>query len=249
VSLAGGQPWLDNLEHTFERLIVVRGNEVALRRAHAFAAASDPHRSPLFLFGDSGVGKTHLIHAVALAIAAGNSSLRLRMWSAEEYTNALVAAIQRRDAPGFRRTCLESDVLFLDNVEHFRGKEAMQEEVLLMVTELHRRGAGVMLAASCAPSSIPRLAHQLADLPGYQAVSVDSPDTEELEAIATERAAAGDAWALPISSFVARLVAHGTRSPREIDAMFRRIRLFATLRGLPASPAVAAAALKTPASA
>jgi chromosomal replication initiation ATPase DnaA len=233
-----------NVAYSLEHLIRVHGNEEAIRAATGLISAGGEGVSPIFLFGPTGVGKTHLMHATAHAMRGARPDARVAIWSAEQYTNELVAAIQRKTTSQFRDSIRSLDGFFVDNVESLKGKEAMQEELGILISELAGRGRSVMMAADRPPSQFPSIDRHLGELPGTQIVPVAGPDISHRQTIAQRKALAFADSDLAISSSVANLVAEHSHSIREIDAKLLKVRLFASLRGLPVTVAIAKEALK-----
>jgi chromosomal replication initiation ATPase DnaA len=233
-----------NAAYSMEQFVRMGGNARAFRAATALTSASSQERGPVFIFGATGVGKTHLLHATAHAMRAADRDVRLIVWSAEQYSNELVAAIQRRTTADFRGNIRSLDGFFIDDVGFLRGKEAMQEELGITITELARRGKAVMIAADRDPSHYPRIDRHLRELSGTQIIPIAAPDIDHRQTIAHRKALAFAHTDLTIPDAVADLIAEHSQSLREIEAKLLKVRLFASLRGQAITSSVAREALK-----
>jgi chromosomal replication initiator protein len=115
-----------NSRYTFDTFVIGKSNELATAAASAVAEAPGKVYNPLFVYGPTGLGKTHLMHAVGHALLARHPHLRIRYLPAEDFTNAYIDAIQHRVMQQFRRQFRELDVLLVDDVHFLRGKDATQ---------------------------------------------------------------------------------------------------------------------------
>lgn len=146
--------WHLNRNYTFERFVVGPCNQFAY--AAAFDVAKRPCQScnPLYICGECGLGKTHLLHAAALSIAAAQSRLNLMYLSAEIFMNELIAAIRDNQMPAFRTKYRHIDCLFVDNIQYLAGKEGTQEEFLNIFKALHDSGKQIVIAGNVFPGNI-----------------------------------------------------------------------------------------------
>ena len=108
--------------YVFDTYVVGKSNELATAAAWAIAEAPGKVYNPLFIYGDTGLGKTHLMHAIAHEIVTRKPDTRITLHGTEQFTNELVAAIQNRTTPDFRRRFRETDLLLVDDV-HFLQRE------------------------------------------------------------------------------------------------------------------------------
>jgi chromosomal replication initiator protein len=123
-------------KNTFENFIIVSGNQMV--HAACVAVTNSPGRAynPLFLYGDTGLGKTHLIQAVAHQILKQTPRTYLVYISTEKFTNELINALQQNCLPSFRQKYRSIDVLLIDDIHWLSGKERIQEEFFHTVNEL-----------------------------------------------------------------------------------------------------------------
>jgi len=147
--------------YTFRHFIIGKSNELAAAAAHAVAQAPGKVYNPLFLYGETGLGKTHLMQAIAHEILLRKPDTRITFIGTEQFTNELVAAIQNRTTADFRRRFRETDLLLVDDVHFLKGKEAMQEEFFHTFNALYEGGRQIVLTSDRPPSEIPGLEARL----------------------------------------------------------------------------------------
>ena len=142
--VAGAQTPLSE-RYTFEHFVIGKSNELAAAAAQAVAQAPGKLYNPLFLYGDTGLGKTHLMQAVAHDVLSRSPELRITYVGTEQFTNELVASIQGRTTNDFRRRYRETDMLLIDDVQFLKGKEATQDEFFHTFNALYEGGRQIIL--------------------------------------------------------------------------------------------------------
>ena len=127
-------------EYTFEHFIVGSSNKFA--HAAAIAVANNPaeNYNPLFIYGQSGLGKTHLLHAIGNVIHQNHPNFRIIYVKGEDFTNELVTAIQSGDVQAFRGKYRMADLLLIDDIQFIAGKERTQEEFFHTFNALYESG-------------------------------------------------------------------------------------------------------------
>ncbi len=164
-----------NPRFTFDGYAVGECNRLALAAARAVVATPGVQFNPLYICGDVGMGKTHLLHAIGNE--AVERSLRVLYVTAEAFTNDLVGAIKARKMDGFRQKYRELDVLLFDDTQFVAGKEATQEEFYHTFNTLFSRGAQIVLASNHQPTEISGLDSQLRSrFDGGLTIRLDTPD-------------------------------------------------------------------------
>jgi chromosomal replication initiator protein len=161
---AGGEEGAGlNPSYTFDRFVIGGGNRIAHGAALAVAEAPSEAYNPLFLHGPPGLGKTHLLGAIANYLNANAPALSVRYATAESFTNEFVAALKSAGAEAFKARYRDLDVLLIDDVQFLEGKRATEEEFFHTFNALYESGSQLVLSADRIPSELSTLASRLRD--------------------------------------------------------------------------------------
>ncbi|HKO38313.1 MAG TPA: chromosomal replication initiator protein DnaA [Solirubrobacterales bacterium] len=164
---AGGEPLAGDPElnpnYTFERFVIGPGNRLAHGAALAVAEAPSEAYNPLFLHGPPGLGKTHLLAAIANYLRDNAPGLSVRYTTAESFTNEFVTALKSKGSEGFKARYRDIDVLLIDDVQFLQGKPATEEEFFHTFNALYESGSQLVLSADRIPSELSTLASRLRD--------------------------------------------------------------------------------------
>ncbi len=178
-----------NPRNTFETFVVGSNNQMAHAASMAVAQAPAQAYNPLFLYGETGLGKTHLMHAIGHAIIRHNGDARVAYLSTEKFTNEFIQALQENSLTKFRQRYRHADVLLLDDVQFLAGKERIQEEFFHTFNDLFESGKQIVLTSDRRASEIQKLESRLVSrfewgLPA----DIQAPDLETRLAILRTKA-------------------------------------------------------------
>ena len=141
-------------EYTFEHFIVGSSNKFAHAAAIAVANSPAENYNPLFIYGQSGLGKTHLLHAIGNVIHQNHPNFRIIYVKGEDFTNELVTAIQEGDVQSFRGKYRMADLLLIDDIQFIAGKERTQEEFFHTFNALYESGKQLVLTSDRPPKEM-----------------------------------------------------------------------------------------------
>jgi chromosomal replication initiator protein len=217
--------------YTFQNFVIGKSNELAAAAANAVAEAPGKVYNPLFIYGETGLGKTHLMQAVAHEILQRTPRTRLAFLGTEQFTNELVASIQGRTTQDFRRRYREIDLLLVDDIHFLKGKEATQEEFFHTFNALYEAGRQIILTSDRPPSEIAGLEARLVSRFQWGMVAdIEQPDLEHRIAILRNKAAL-DHLELTIPEEVIQFIAENVRSSvRELEGSIIRLLAYASLK-------------------
>ena len=217
--------------YTFDHFVIGKSNELAAAAAHAVSQAPGRVYNPLFLYGDTGLGKTHLMQAIAHEVFGRHPEIRITFIGAEQFTNEMIGSIQNRSTQEFRRRYRETDLLLVDDVQFLKGKEATQEEFFHTFNALYEAGRQIVLTSDRPPSEIPGLEARLVSRFQWGMVAdIELPDFEHRIAILRNKALL-DHLEMTIPEDVIRFIAEHVRSSvRELEGSIIKLLAYASLK-------------------
>lgn len=217
--------------YTFDHFVIGKSNELAAAAAHAVSQAPGKTYNPLFLYGDTGLGKTHLMQAVAHEVLSRHPDTRITFIGTEQFTNEMIGSIQNRTTQDFRRRYRETDLLLVDDVQFLKGKEATQEEFFHTFNALYEAGRQIVLTSDRPPSEIPGLEARLVSRFQWGMVAdIELPDFEHRIAILRNKALL-DHLEMTIPEDVIRFIAEHVRSSvRELEGSIIKLLAYASLK-------------------
>jgi chromosomal replication initiator protein len=217
--------------YTFDHFVIGKSNELAAAAGHAVSQAPGRVYNPLFLYGDTGLGKTHLMQAVAHAVMERQPETRITFIGTEQFTNEMIGAIRERTTQEFRRRYRETDLLLVDDVQFLKGKESTQEEFFHTFNALYEAGRQIILTSDRPPSEIPGLEARLVSRFQWGMVAdIELPDLEHRIAILRNKAMI-DHLEMTIPEDVIRFIAEHVRSNvRELEGSIIKLLAYASLK-------------------
>jgi chromosomal replication initiator protein len=217
-----------NPKYTFETFVIGASNRFA--HAAAIAVAENPGKSynPLTIYGESGLGKTHLLHALGHYVRSYFDRVRIRYVSTEELTNDFINAISQNRGADFRRRYRDVDVLLIDDIQFLEGKEQTQEEFFHTFNTLHNAQKQIVMTSDRPPKLLENLEPRLRSRFGWGLITdVQPPDLETRIAILRKKEAQERLTAGPeVLEFIASRI---QTNIRELEGALIRVTAFASL--------------------
>jgi chromosomal replication initiator protein len=211
-----------NAEFTFDNFVEGKSNQLA--KAAALQVAGNPGKAynPLFIYGGVGLGKTHLMHAVANRIKERNPEARLAYVHSERFVGDMVKALQHNTINDFKTAYRTQDALMIDDIQFFAGKEKTQEEFFHTFNALLESQQQVILTCDRYPKEVDGLEERLKSRFGWGlTVAIEPPELETCVAILMSKAAL---WKVELPEEVAFFIAKRIRSNvRELEGALRRV--------------------------
>ena len=224
--------------YTFETFVVGESNRFAFAAAQAVAQKPGHAWNPLFLHGDSGLGKTHLLHAIGNAILDANPGGPVAVVTSERYTNDFVDALRKGTLDDFRRRYRGCAALLIDDVQFFAGKDKTAEEFFHTFNTLYEQGVQIVVSSDRSPKELKGLEDRLCSRFEWgMRVQIDVPEFETRAAILKKKA---ELEHIDLPDEVATLLATHIRSNvRELHGALTKVSAFASLKSEPISTRLA----------
>ncbi len=232
-----------NPKYTFENFVIGSSNRFA--NGAAVAVAENPARAynPLFIWGGSGLGKTHLLHAAGNYAQVLQPNLRIKYVSSEEFTNDYINSVRDDRQESFKRRYRDLDILMVDDIQFLEGKEGTQEEFFHTFNALHQANKQIILSSDRPPKQLTTLEDRLRTrFEGGLITDIQPPDLETRIAILMKKAAADGTR---VSEDVLELIASQFESSiRELEGALIRVSAYSSLINEPITLDVAQVALR-----
>ena len=219
-----------NTRLTFEQFVTGTSNRFAHAAALAVAETPAGNYNPLFIHGDSGLGKTHLLRAISHYVNNHYPSYKVRYVTSETFLNEFVQAIRNSTQPDFKQVYRSNDVLLVDDIQFMEGKDGLQEEFFHTFNDLLQNGGQIVLSSDRGPDAIPTLEDRLRSrFKSGLITDIQPPDLVTRLAI-LEKKAEFSAIEIPgeVLSFIAENV---TDSIRELEGALIKVTAYASITG------------------
>ena len=217
-----------NPKYTFETFVIGSSNRFPHAAAVAVSEAPGKSYNPLLVYGDSGLGKTHLLHAIGHYVRSLYAGAKVRYVSSEEFTNEFINSIRDDRQDRFKRRYREVDVLLIDDIQFLQGKTQTQEEFFHTFNYLHNAQKQIVLTSDQAPKRLEALEDRLRNRFEWGLITdVQPPDLETRIAILRKKAAMDRLTAPPdVLEFIASKI---QTNIRELEGALIRVTAFANL--------------------
>ncbi len=219
-----------NYEYSFENFIVGSSNKYAHAASQAVAKNPAGHYNPLFIYGGSGLGKTHLLYAICNEIKKNSPDVKILYTKGEYMTNELIESLRNKSSAEFRAKYRQVDVLMVDDIQFIAGKEATQEEFFHTFEALHQANKQIVLTSDRPPKEIATLEDRLRSRFEMGLLAdIQPPDLETRIAIVKRKAQIFD---VAIDDDVASYIAGQLKSNvRQLEGAIKRLRAQCILNG------------------
>jgi chromosomal replication initiator protein len=225
---------------TFEDFVIGSSNRFAHAAAQAVAETPGRSYNPLFIYGDAGLGKTHLLQAVGNYVTAHYPTYRVQYVSSETFMNRFVEAIRNKQLQEFKDRYRKNDVLLVDDIQFMEGKEGLQEEFFHTFNSIQQEGGQIVLTSDRSPDSISTLEDRLRSRFKMGLVThVQPPDVETRLAILSKKAEqtpSGIQVPDDVLLFIAESI---TDNIRELEGALTRVTAYSSLNHEPCTRALA----------
>jgi chromosomal replication initiator protein len=241
VAAAGGTSL--NRRYTFETFVIGASNRFAHAAALAIAEAPARAYNPLFIWGESGLGKTHLLHAAGNYAQRLFPGMRVKYVSTEEFTNDFINSLRDDRKVAFKRSYRDVDVLLVDDIQFIEGKEGIQEEFFHTFNTLHNANKQIVISSDRPPKQLATLEDRLRTRFEWGLITdVQPPELETRIAILRKKA---QMERLAVPDDVLELIASSIeRNIRELEGALIRVTAFASLNKTPIDKSLAEIVLR-----
>ncbi|MEU5424163.1 chromosomal replication initiator protein DnaA [Streptomyces olivoreticuli] len=232
-SAGAGEPTARlNPKYLFDTFVIGASNRFAHAAAVAVAEAPAKAYNPLFIYGESGLGKTHLLHAIGHYARSLYPGTRVRYVSSEEFTNEFINSIRDGKADAFRKRYRDMDILLVDDIQFLASKESTQEEFFHTFNTLHNANKQIVLSSDRPPKQLVTLEDRLRNRFEWGLITdVQPPELETRIAILRKKAVQEQLNAPPeVLEFIASRI---SRNIRELEGALIRVTAFASLNRQP----------------
>ena len=233
-----------NPKYTFDSFVIGSSNRFAHAAALAVAEAPAQAYNPLFIYGSTGLGKTHLLQAIAQYTSEHAGSLTARYVTSETFMNDFINSLRDKRIEGFKQRYRNYDVLLIDDVQFFENKERIQEEFFHTFNSLYEAGSQIVISSDRPPREISTLEERLRSRFEWGLITdIQPPDLETRIAILRKKEKI-DGIAVPDAEVLTFIAGRISTNIRELEGALTRVVAFSSLTGSPMTTDLAQFVLK-----
>ena len=233
-----------NPKYTFDSFVIGSSNRFAHAAALAVAEAPAQAYNPLFIYGGTGLGKTHLLQAVAGYVAEHSNELSARYVTSETFMNDFINSLRDKRIEGFKQRYRHYDLLLIDDIQFFEHKERIQEEFFHTFNSLYEAGRQIVISSDRPPRAIATLESRLRSRFEWGLITdIQPPDLETRIAILRKKVKT-DAIHVPDSQVLTFIASRISTNIRELEGALTRVVAFSSLTGRPMTVELAQEVLK-----
>src|SRR2546423_4490725 len=233
-----------NPKYTFDLFVIGSSNRFAHAAALAVAEAPAQAYNPLFIYGSTGLGKTHLMQAIAQYVIEHQSNLRVRYVTSETFMNDFINSLRDKRIEGFKQRYRNYDVLLIDDVQFFEHKERIQEEFFHTFNSLYEAGSQIAISSDRPPREISTLEERLRSRFEWGLITdIQPPDLETRIAILRKKVKT-DGIAVPDTEVLTFIASRISTNIRELEGALTPVVAFSSLTGRPMTTELAQDVLK-----
>ena len=233
-----------NPKYTFDSFVIGSSNRFAHAAALAVAESPAQAYNPLFIYGGTGLGKTHLMQAIAQYVAEHTSRLSARYVTSETFMNDFINSLRDKRIEGFKHRYRNYDLLLVDDIQFFENKERIQEEFFHTFNSLYESGAQIVLSSDRPPRDIATLEERLRSRFEWGLITdIQPPDVETREAILRKKVKT-DGIDIPDPQLLTFIAGRISTNIRELEGELTRVVAFSSLTGRPMTAELAQDVLK-----
>jgi chromosomal replication initiator protein len=233
-----------NTKYTFDLFVIGSSNRFAHAAALAVAEAPAQAYNPLFIYGSTGLGKTHLLQAIAQYVMEHPGNMSVRYVTSESFVNDFINSLRDKRIEGFKQRYRNYDLLLIDDVQFFEGKERFQEEFFHTFNSLYESGSQIVLSSDRPPKEIATLEARLRSRFEWGLITdIQPPDIETRIAILRKKVKT-DGIHVPDPQLLTFIAERISTNIRELEGALTRVVAFASLTGRPMTADLARDVLK-----
>ena len=233
-----------NPKYTFDNFVIGSSNRFAHAAALAVAEAPAQAYNPLFIYGGTGLGKTHLLRAIGAYVSDHSTGLTTRYVTSETFMNDFINSLRDKRIEGFKHRYRAYDVLLVDDIQFLEGKERFQEEFFHTFNSLYEAGRQIVISSDRPPKEIATLEERLRSRFEWGLITdIQPPDLETRIAILRKKVTT-DAIAVTDPEVLTFIAGRVSTNIRELEGALTRVVAFSSLTGLPLDVALAEQVLR-----